>query len=419
MGENDRRKTTFSTPHGHYEYNRMPFGLKNAPAMFQRLMNSILIGLQGITCFVYLEDIVIYGASLQEHSKRLREVLDRLRKGYHRLKNRGSQGISSSEESKKYPSIHKFGRVFQKVHRPVLKDSKAVDTIVAKRINVPLLAYPDFDKKFVVTIDSSSYAIGAVLSQGALEECDYEIVHKKRKANTNADALSRIPAEACTCEAKKSEKAEEKSEKRELTEEEKKQILYEYHDSPVGAHQRIARTIKRIRMKYDWPKLPSDDSLTKFTKTVPVPNQETATIAKEFATKIVCEHGVPETLLTDRGTNFVSELFKNVCKLFWINRIQTTAYHPESNGALEQSHRTLAKYIRHYVNENQTDLDEWMPYAMFAYNTTPHTATSFTPFELVYGKCAELPTALTKLPSTQYSLENYAQEKKDYEQQIA
>jgi len=61
MAERDKSKTTFSTPYGHYEFNRMPFGLKNAPATVQRLMNSVLTGMQGLKCLVYLDDIVIYG----------------------------------------------------------------------------------------------------------------------------------------------------------------------------------------------------------------------------------------------------------------------------------------------------------------------------------------------------------------------
>jgi len=63
MSERDKSKTVFSTPYGHYEFNRMPFGLKNALATFQRLMNSVLAGLQGIRCLVYLDDIVVYGVS--------------------------------------------------------------------------------------------------------------------------------------------------------------------------------------------------------------------------------------------------------------------------------------------------------------------------------------------------------------------
>jgi len=67
MHERDGPKTAFSTPYGHYEFNRMPFGLKNAPATFQRLIDLVLAGLQGAELFVYLDDIVLYVSSLREH----------------------------------------------------------------------------------------------------------------------------------------------------------------------------------------------------------------------------------------------------------------------------------------------------------------------------------------------------------------
>lgn len=105
-------------------------------------------------------------------------------------------------------------------------------------------------------------------------------------------------------------------------------------------------------------------------------------------------------------------MFKDVCKLLKIEKIQTTAYHPESNEALELSHRTLDEYLRHYINADQTDWDEWIPYAMFTYNTTPHTATGYTPFELVYGRPSTLPSALANLPKPSYPYDNYEQELK-------
>jgi hypothetical protein len=72
-------KTAFSTKQGHWEYRRLPFGLKTAPATFQKMMNSVLSGLTGIRCFVYLDYIVIYAKSLVDHDVKLREALDRLR----------------------------------------------------------------------------------------------------------------------------------------------------------------------------------------------------------------------------------------------------------------------------------------------------------------------------------------------------
>jgi len=60
---------------------------------------------------------------------------------------------------------------------------------------------------------------------------------------------------------------------------------------------------------------------------------------------------MPEKILNDQDTNFTSKTFKNICKLLKTEKIQTTVYHLESNGALERSHRILAKYLQHYINE--------------------------------------------------------------------
>lgn len=78
IDERDTHKTAFSVEGGHFEFLRMPFGLKTAPATFQRLMNNILGDLVNKVCLVYLDDIIIYSTSLQEHLISLRQVLDRL-----------------------------------------------------------------------------------------------------------------------------------------------------------------------------------------------------------------------------------------------------------------------------------------------------------------------------------------------------
>lgn len=76
MKEEDRQKTAFSTGNAHFEFNRMPFGAKGAPAVFQRLMNTVLAGLIGNTCYVYLDDIIVYSTTLDEHEHKLRKVFD-------------------------------------------------------------------------------------------------------------------------------------------------------------------------------------------------------------------------------------------------------------------------------------------------------------------------------------------------------
>jgi transposase InsO family protein len=100
------------------------------------------------------------------------------------------------------------------------------------------------------------------------------------------------------------------------------------------------------------------DDLSKFIIGIPIPQQDAETIAKEFVLNVVLKFGAPAQILTDQGSNFLSDLFKNMCKMLRIRKIQTTAFHPESNSGLERSHRVLAEYLRHYVREDQTNRDD-------------------------------------------------------------
>ena len=86
MSPESIEKTAFATHSGLYEFAVMPFGLCNAPATFQRLMETVLAGLARDACMVYLDDILVLGATLEEHLQNLSEVFDRLRKAGLRLK---------------------------------------------------------------------------------------------------------------------------------------------------------------------------------------------------------------------------------------------------------------------------------------------------------------------------------------------
>ena len=79
MDDKDREKTAFCTPDGLFEFKVMPFGLCNAPATFQRLMDMVLAGLQWTNCLVYLDDVIVVGRTFKEHLRNLRAVFGRLR----------------------------------------------------------------------------------------------------------------------------------------------------------------------------------------------------------------------------------------------------------------------------------------------------------------------------------------------------
>jgi transposase InsO family protein len=91
------------------------------------------------------------------------------------------------------------------------------------------------------------------------------------------------------------------------------------------------------------------DDLSKYTIAIPTSQQDAETIARVFVEEIVLKFGIPQVILTDQGSNFVSEIFTNVCKLLKIKNLKSTAYHPQTNGALERTHRVLVEYLRCYI----------------------------------------------------------------------
>jgi hypothetical protein len=149
------------------------------------------------------------------------------------------------------------------------------------------------------------------------------------------------------------------------------------------------------------------DDLTKYSIAVPIADATANTIARAFVQNFVCIYGIPDTILTDQGTNFMSDIFKHICKILSFKKLHTTAYHPQSNGALERSHLTLKNYIRSFVDKDQNNWDEYIIYAQFTYNTTIHTTTNFTPYELIFSKKPSIPTSFSKKEQPVYNYNDY------------
>ncbi|QRW03545.1 Retrotransposable element Tf2 protein [Ceratobasidium sp. AG-Ba] len=212
--EGDEWKTAFRTAYGIYEYLVMPFGLKNAPAVLQRMMNDIFRHLLGVTVVVYMDDILIFSEKEEDHAEHVKEVLKILRDNnlYAKLAKCEffvkkviflglvitPEGISMEEEKikaimewgapRKIKEVQAFlGFVnfyrrfiaeFSKIARP-LHDLTKKDTRfewsqecqqafeeIKKRVSQdPVLIHPDPDKPFILETDASGIAIGAILSQ--------------------------------------------------------------------------------------------------------------------------------------------------------------------------------------------------------------------------------------------------------------
>ena len=106
--------------------------------------------------------------------------------------------------------------------------------------------------------------------------------------------------------------------------------------------------------------------------------------------------GFPRTILTDQGSNFMSELLRQVYQLLGIKGIRTTPYHPQTDGLTERFNQTLKQMLRKFVSESGADWDSWLPYLLFAYREVPQASTGFSPFELMYGREVRGPLSLLK-----------------------
>lgn len=152
--------------------------------------------------------------------------------------------------------------------------------------------------------------------------------------------------------------------------------------------------------------------LSKYVCAYPLITKTSAEVARTFVNNFILQHGVPREIATDRGAEFMSETIEQVCKLLNIKKLNSTAYHHQSIGALENTHKSLGAFLRIQTEEKPELWSTWLPFWCFAYNTTVHTSTKFTPFELVYGKLCNLPNNLLKRVEPLYNYDSYPLELK-------
>ena len=132
------------------------------------------------------------------------------------------------------------------------------------------------------------------------------------------------------------------------------------------------------------------DYFSKYVHVFPMVNQTAETVA-DCLMKLVLEQGVPERLHSDQGRQFESAVFQELCRRLGVDKTRTTPYHPQSDGMVERFNRTLKDMVAKYVQGNGSNWDVIAPASCFAYNTSKHAVTGFTPFFLVHGREARLP----------------------------
>ena len=225
-------------------------------------------------------------------------------------------------------------------------------------------------------------------------------------------------------------------------------ILHHTHSDPLAGHFSLEETYRRIKIRYYWPQMYDDarkyvrscdecqrrgknqrteplhpikvgqpfdrlgmdivgplpktsrgnmyivvatEYLTKWPEARAIPNAKASSVISFFYEDIICRHGCPKEILTDRGTHFVNELLNSLCDRFGVKHRLSTAYHPQTNGLVERFNKTLCEVLAKLANEDKDDWDLFVSSALFAYRTRKHSTTRHEPFYLMHGREAVLP----------------------------
>ena len=128
---------------------------------------------------------------------------------------------------------------------------------------------------------------------------------------------------------------------------------------------------------------------SRYPEAIPL-KHATASECAEVLLEIFSRNGVPMSLLSDQGTQFMSVLMKCLCKRLGIKQIRTTPYHTQSNGTVERMHGTLVPMLRKLADKD-LDWDEQVKFALYAIRATSNKSTGFAPFEIIHGRVLRSP----------------------------
>lgn len=225
----------------------------------------------------------------------------------------------------------------------------------------------------------------------------------------------------------------------------KAELLRQCHDKPAAGHPGRSKTYELLSREYYWPGMyryveqwtqnchtcrritPSREARQGILRPLPVPERSWQDISMDFITHlppshgydailvvvdrltkmkhfITCKgtcnaeevarlyaynvwklHGLPQTIVSDRGPQFVAQFWEHLTRRLQITNLLSTAYHPETDGQTERTNAVLEQYLRAYVSYLQDDWSEWLPLAEFAANSARSETTRVSPFFANYG----------------------------------
>ncbi|GJS22922.1 reverse transcriptase domain-containing protein [Tanacetum coccineum] len=346
----------------------------------------------------------------------------------------------------------RFIKDFSQIARPMtqllVKDApfnfseeciQAFDTLKRELTQAPIMIKLDWSLPFEIMCDASDYAVRAVLGQRidkhfkpihyankTINEAqenytttekellavvfefnkfqfDIEIYDKKGVENLAADHLSRLK----NPDLGKLTRAEI----RDLFPEERLMTISNKNDEPrpSGGHHGIATTARKVfEAGFYWPHIFRDarklvqenkyvlvaiDYVSKWVEAQAFPINDAQNVVN-FLKRLFARFGIPKALISDRGTHFCIHQMEKAMKRYGVVHRFSTAYHPQTNGQVENTNREIKHIIKKPIGNNMKDWSYKLDDALWAFRTAFKTPLGTTPFRIIYGKACHLPVEL-------------------------
>ncbi|CAA7258848.1 unnamed protein product [Cyclocybe aegerita] len=367
--------TAVTTPFGLYEWTVMPMGLRNAPAIHQRRVTHALRECIGRICHIYLDDIVIWSQTLEEHVRNVREVLT--------LENFQRQKDLSRRQARwmEFMSQYDFKIIYVQGEANSVADA--------------LSRLPTESTK------SSTRAEREALGPWDVDPEDELCIVMERPLTSPCDMAEGLQADKDLLDAIRSGyKLDPWTEKLRSAKDgmngiaEKDGLWFLAHDA-LG-HFGFDKTYGSLRGSYYWPNMRKDleEAYTRVGCEAGscTHGHHCEDLATLFFDNWFCENGLPLDIVSDRDKLFVSKFWKALHTLTGIKLRLSTSYHPETDGASERTNKTVNQ-----VDRNQKGWAKALPKIRFDIMNTVNTSTGFSPFQLRLGRSPRLiPSLLTK-----------------------
>jgi hypothetical protein len=152
------------------------------------------------------------------------------------------------------------------------------------------------------------------------------------------------------------------------------------------------------------------DHFSRFVVLAPLKTKQAEEVAHSLVQNLFMIFDTPRTLISDNGGEFINAILSEVCKIFKVNKINVTPYHPQSNGLVERCNRKILEILRHVVAQPLKDTwEDWLAFVAASINGSINSSTDKSPHYIIFGKDKTLPyDILLAEDSPCYNIDNYA-----------